>query len=590
MDVILSPSVQSLVDAQRAALTSIHDLLKRLETDREVLDQLQDLIDNLEALFLVVVVGEFNAGKSSVLNALFGERIMQEGPIPTTAKITVLRYGEEPLERQLSEYLVERRYPAELLKYLNLVDTPGTNSIVRRHQEITEDFIPRSDLILFITSFDRPLSESERQFLSFIRESWGKRLVFVLNKIDLSDENGNELQQVIDYIATTTRELMGFEPRIIPVSAELAFAAKKEDSSVRRKELWERSRFEEFETFLNDRLSGPEQLALKLSSPLDTGSKLLEGMGTRLDARRTLLQDDEQQLNALYEHFEETEKALREGYSRYLAETDNLLLRMERRGVQFLDDNIRVSKIRLLKDRDAFKQEFERQVVRGNEREIEDHLTEAVDWLLRHVVGLWNWTLGRFNAQIRSRVPHDLPAESEFLYNRAEVFQNIRREAERRISSYDLNEEGRRILENARSAAALFLGAEGLAAGIGAIAAVVIATTAADVTGGFVAAGVLALFGFIFLPRQKRKAEKEFRERVEELRKDLETALRTQFDLEIDSALARVRALIEPFAAFVSREQQMLKEAVEERKALNTEIDRLREQVQKQFGTPEIGN
>jgi hypothetical protein len=62
--------------------------------------------------------------------------------------------------------------PVEFLRDIAIMDTPGTNSVVRQHQEITEDFIPRADLVLFITSIDRPLTESERQFLSYIQQ-WG---------------------------------------------------------------------------------------------------------------------------------------------------------------------------------------------------------------------------------------------------------------------------------------------------------------------------------------------------------------------------------------------------------------------------------
>ena len=163
-----------LFAAEQAALSRLQALLERTEAEAAVIDQLRDIVEHLESLFLVVIVGEFNAGKSSVVNALFGETLMEEGPIPTTAKITVLRHGDAPLERQLSEFLVEKRLPAELLKTLSLVDTPGTNSIVTQHQEITERFVPRADLVLFITSFDRPLSESERQFLHYLREAWGK--------------------------------------------------------------------------------------------------------------------------------------------------------------------------------------------------------------------------------------------------------------------------------------------------------------------------------------------------------------------------------------------------------------------------------
>ena len=62
-------------------------------------------------------------------------------------------------------------------------DTPGTNAIHREHERLTREFVPRSDLVLFVTSADRPFTESERGFLQGIRD-WGKKIVVVVNKMD----------------------------------------------------------------------------------------------------------------------------------------------------------------------------------------------------------------------------------------------------------------------------------------------------------------------------------------------------------------------------------------------------------------------
>ena len=46
-------------------------------------------------------------------------------------------------------------------KQMNVVDTPGTNVILQRQQRLTEEFVPRADLLFFVISADRPLTESE---------------------------------------------------------------------------------------------------------------------------------------------------------------------------------------------------------------------------------------------------------------------------------------------------------------------------------------------------------------------------------------------------------------------------------------------
>src|ERR671933_58106 len=146
-------------------------------------EQLRQAELALDEPFLLVIVGEFNAGKSAFINALIGERVLREGVTPTTAVITRLRYAPSLLERREGA-LLEVGYPLELLRDVAIVDTPGTNAILREHEQITSHFVPRADLVLFVTSADRPFTETERALLEQIRE-WGKKIVVVVNKIDL---------------------------------------------------------------------------------------------------------------------------------------------------------------------------------------------------------------------------------------------------------------------------------------------------------------------------------------------------------------------------------------------------------------------
>src|SRR5687767_7445323 len=201
-ETVVDASVQQTLRRESQLLVQLRETLEpeQVEERRRV----DELLAGLDELFTIVIVGEFNAGKSSLINALFGARLRVEGPIPVDDRISVLRYGETASQRALSDYVIEQFYPVEFLRNITLVDTPGTNSIVQRHQEITEDYIPRADLVLFVTSIDRPLSESERRFLEYIRE-WGKKVVFVLNKIDTKTDE--EIAQVVDYLKTNVRAI-----------------------------------------------------------------------------------------------------------------------------------------------------------------------------------------------------------------------------------------------------------------------------------------------------------------------------------------------------------------------------------------------
>jgi small GTP-binding protein len=181
---ILSEKLESILSEERTLLNELRLGLVAFGVPDEDQETLGQSIRQLDDLFLLVVVGEFNSGKSAFINALLGQKILKEGVTPTTTQINILRYGEEQERSVENDTLQVLTTPNDLLKEVSIVDTPGTNAIIRQHETITTQFVPRSDLVLFITSADRPFTESERAFLEVIRD-WGKKVVVVLNKIDL---------------------------------------------------------------------------------------------------------------------------------------------------------------------------------------------------------------------------------------------------------------------------------------------------------------------------------------------------------------------------------------------------------------------
>ena len=582
---LADPTAEALAERERAALTRLRAALAEAGTPPATLARLDELVEGLGALFLVVVVGEFNAGKSSVLNALFGQRLLEEGPVPTTDRITVLQYGEAPASHRVGDFVVERALPAPLLRHLTLVDTPGTNSIIKEHQRITEDFIPRADLVLFITSFDRPLSESERAFLGFVREEWGKRLIFVVNKKDLA-ENEQTLGQVLDHVRSGSERLMGFVPTIFPVAARLALAAQEASPfGAQSDPRWEASGFADLVHFLTQTLTDDERLALKLTAPLDAGRALVSRLDERVAQVRSLAQQDRAALDGIEQDRKAARLHLENLYERHVAAVADEIRAMEDRGVQFLKDSIRVSKITLLRDRDAFKEEFRKQVVRDGERRIEERMGEAVDGLLRHVLELWNAAHQRL-ADLARASKRDRPDDS-FLYNREEILREVTKEGRRTIETYDLEAEGRRILENARSAATMGGAAT---VGLGALAVGIIALSAFDVTGGVLAALAFGTLGFVVLPRQRSRAVKEFRARVETLRTELAASLRTAFDEEVRSALGRVEKLVAPVEALARQQTDLVARLEGEQQAVDAEMAAIREDVVSAYGEPPVGN
>ncbi len=583
-------AAHDLLARERSLLGRLGELLDQAQAPDDTRRRLADLARTLDELFLLVVAGEFNAGKSTVVNALFGRRVMEEGPVPTTDKITVLKHGPEATHRR-SEFITERHFPHPLLESLALVDTPGTNSIVKEHQALTEDFVPRADLVLFVTSYDRPLSDSERTFLEYIRGAWGKRLVVIVNKADLAETEA-ALAQVLGHVRDGLARIFAEagipdagSPLIFPVAGRLALQAKEAaggDESYRADPRWEASRFGPFQRFLTETLTEGDRLAIKLSTPLDAAATLLADTRTRLDAQRDVLTTDEKELAALNARFHEVREALAEITQRAVSDVDRELLEMEKRGTRFLDDTIRVSRLNLIRDRNAFREEFDRQVIRDAEGRIETRLGEAADALLRRVFELWNETYTRLSDLRRGAQGK---AEGAFMYDRDEVLRDVLREARRTIDQYDMGEEARRLLENARSALTV---SGATAVGIGAVAVVLIATTAFDVTGGLLATGALATLGFVVLPAQRRRAVKDFSARVDTLRAELRTGLDRELNEEVEAAVGKVRALVKPVAALALDARAALDDQAGQMDQIAADADALRADVRRQFGAGEM--
>ncbi|HLQ29407.1 MAG TPA: dynamin family protein, partial [Ktedonobacteraceae bacterium] len=146
----LQAQAQDILQRERQVAIALQQCLSSFEAADMHAATLQQVLASLDELFLLVIVGEFNSGKSALINALLRAPVLTEGVTPTTAKITKVRYGVQSRQVQLDQETVEQLYPADFLRNISIVDTPGINAVLREHERITSDFIPRSDLILLV--------------------------------------------------------------------------------------------------------------------------------------------------------------------------------------------------------------------------------------------------------------------------------------------------------------------------------------------------------------------------------------------------------------------------------------------------------
>lgn len=203
--------------------------------------------EGLTTPFLFVVSGEVNAGKSTLVNGLFGSDLCKVNLLPETERVTWYRHGSTSRDVEITPVLEERYRPIEFLRDFNLVDTPGTNSVVRGHQSITERFLPVADLILFVFPVTNPWGAATWDFLSKMPEDALHRVAFIIQQIDQRDPA--DIPVILGHMRDLSMKRMGHVPPMFPVSAKLAIDAKKAQPFTREK--WTACGFQELEDFIS---------------------------------------------------------------------------------------------------------------------------------------------------------------------------------------------------------------------------------------------------------------------------------------------------------------------------------------------------
>jgi small GTP-binding protein len=574
MRTILTDEQASLLQEERRILGALRVALASFGAAPDAQATLGRSIEQLDTLFLLVVIGEFNAGKSAVINALLGRRVVQEGVTPTTAEITMLVHDEGAPSGTDDPHIRRIAAGVDILRELHIVDTPGTNAIVREHEIITAGFVPRSDLVLFVTSADRPFTETERVFLEQTRD-WGKKIVVAINKIDIL-ETEDDIRQVVAFVAEQGARLLGVTPEIFPVSARAALRAKEGDDPA----AWASSRFEALERYIHETLDEAGRLRLKLLNPLGVGAHLAERYVAGTRERLALLQDDLALLEDVERQLELYERDTTAQFGHRMAEVDTILLELERRGHDFFDETFRIGRVFDLLNRTRVQQAFERDVVGDAPQQIERKVNELVDWMIESDFRQWQAVTAHIaerRRQYKERIIDD-PDASGFHLDRTRLLEAIGGDAQRVVDTYDKQRESRALADGARNAVAAAAATGVSALGLGTLVSVAATTAAADVT-GIVMASALAGIGFFIIPARRRRAKAEMREKISALRARLSGALRDRFRSEIQRSGARIREGVAPYSRFVRAEREKLQQHESTLEGLRADLDSLKRRI-----------
>ena len=553
---ILSDKQEALLKRERTWLNDLQVVLAKLGAVDDDQETLKRSIHQLDELFLLVIVGEFNAGKSAFINALLGHTMLKEGVTPTTAQINVLRFG--PSNREIvSPHLHLISEPVEMLQHLNIVDTPGTNAVIREHQAITEEFVPRSDLVIFITSADRPFTESERQFMEQIKE-WGKKVIIAINKVDLF-ESDEDRGQVINFVRDNATSLLETAPDIFPVSARLAQKGRVDKGGA-----WHQSGFGPLENYIHGTLDQTSRVQLKLLNPLGVGERLLNKYLKINENRLSLLAADFAMLDNLQAQLDLYRHDMEHNFKVRMGDVEKILFAMETRGNLFFDDTMRLVRVADLMNKSHVQNEFEHKVVGDVPLEIERKVTGIIDWFVNADLKQWQ-DVTEYLKERREWHKEQIVGEigAGFHYDRERLIDSVGRAAQIVIDTYDKTAEAKQIAESAQRAVTTSAVTEVGALGLGALLTAIATTVAADVT-GLLAAGAVAAVGLFIIPSKRRAAKREMAEKIGELRQQLVDALTNQFQQELDQSIQRINEAISPYTRFVRSERTKLEGTKEE--------------------------
>jgi GTP-binding protein EngB required for normal cell division len=555
------PVPEELIQSEKKFLHDFHQFLNNYPAENEDIELISDSILQLDDLFMII-------------NALLGKNYLDMGVTPTTSEIQILRYGEKLEENIKKRGSNKISLPVSFLKDVTIVDTPGTNAVLREHEALTTDFIPKSDLVLFVTSVDRPFPESERKFLEIIKE-WGKKIVIILNKKDIL-ENENELEEIQQFIHLNLSKLLDIEPNIYFLSAKKALEEKLSRGTSTED-------LADIEEFISRTLNSKDRIRLKLLNPLGVVERLVKKYASNLNEKIVNIAQDLQLLDDIERQLTLFKEDMARSFKFRYSEIDNSLLQYEKRGLEFFDDTFRIGRILDLINKERIQAEYKKKVVKNLNSEIDTKVNDLIDWLVDEDLKQWHEITQKIESQSAHFEERIIAGKEKqrVRFERKKIIETVKRETQRLIEQFNKEDEAKKIAEDAQMAVAASAAIEAGALGLGTLVTILATSASADLT-GILLAGFTATLGLFILPAKKNQARRLFSKSIIELRKHLSESLTEEFNKQIDLVNEKIRTTISPYSRFIRAEndkflnyQRTIEEIKIEKTRLEKRINRI---------------
>lgn len=535
--------------------TAFGDLLKlgaEMRRPSSSLDNIQGLLSDIREPLLIVAVGEVKSGKSSLLNALFGETFAKVDVLPATDRICIFRYGETERSVEVSPNLLERYLPVPFLRDFNVVDTPGTNTMIADHQRITENFVPRADLILFVFSVVNPWTQSAWELLGFVQKKWLKNVVFVLQQADL--RGPAEVDVIRRHLQDTAMQRLGFTPPIFAVSARDALLART--TGLDKERLWSESHFGPLEEQINLIVTESEGRALKLRSACKTARIMIDEMVDELRTSLEVIDNDEARLERAEAFLQARKEQTLRQVAGLLRGVDQACREGAMHGLKLLEERLSFWRTwKIIWARERWQREFQTEIETKLRQSVQQQAENAVQLLETDLRSLWPQVHDMIDQQLHGDLQNKIPkAIPDFVRQRRELLQSIQLALSERVSGKSVEEKLAQLLRETSTRLRVPAGVVA-AGGIATLIAAMTSAAVADVTG--VLAASAAVVGTIMVFSQRRKILRAYQQQMETKRVELSQAIEQQLNHAIDLFYKEGSTAFQPLAAFCDAQRRM---------------------------------
>jgi len=526
------------------ALYALTSLAHELQASPENIETLRGLSASLREPFLFVVMGEVKAGKSTVLNALFGRDFCRADVLPATDRIYLFKYAGELKDVPINEHLTECYRPNVFLRDFNIVDTPGTNTIVAEHQRIAEEFVPMADLVIFVFSVTNPWTASAWEFLNLIHNKWKKKVLLILQQADL--RNPEEVAAVKTHLEQTAREKLGASPPIFAVSAKLAFQAKTGDPA-QRETLMAQSHFGELEDYISQTIAGGESGAGKLRSVCQSAQVIVRELAEKAKGAFATIQKDDERIRQLAGILEERkEQSLRQvgGVLWSLAQNFE---RTQKKSEELLAERLSWGRtFQLMFRKQKWHTDFQESIDQQLRDTLKRQIANSIELLETDLKAVWQHLHESIQKTFAAEVPAP-PAPPDFINERDQLLKRIELTLIERMSGKAIEDQMTRMFNDAASWMRLPAGIAAVG-GAATIAAALAHVAIIGITGGV--AAIAALSGAAIAVFKRNQILTEFRKQMAEKREEILGPVEDHLRHAIGLFYQELGATFQPLQAF----------------------------------------